>query len=288
MEPVSHEADATHEHPSRLAHHFDSPRQQAEAGKLGMWIFLVTEVLLFGGLFCAYAVYRANHPEIFVYAHKFLDRTLGGINTVVLICSSLTMALAVHAAQRSRKRSLVVCLALTLLFACGFLGIKYVEYKQKWEHGLLWGRLYRPVTHEAGAESVRATAPAATAAAAIDSMAGAVPDTSPVAPLVERSTIAPPPAGPPGLAQPRSADAHHDDEKPPNNVQIFFGIYFMMTGLHGLHVVAGMVVIAWILVRASRGEFGSHYFAPVDLVGLYWHLVDIIWIFLFPLLYLIH
>ena len=138
-----------HEHAPQLAHHFETPKQQFEAGKLGMWLFLSTEILLFSGLFCAYAVYRANHPEIFVYAHKYLDVTLGGINTVVLICSSLTMAWAVHCAQRGHQRGLVVLLALTLLCACGFLGIKYVEYQHKWKEGLLWGTRFEP-KHEPG------------------------------------------------------------------------------------------------------------------------------------------
>jgi cytochrome c oxidase subunit 3 len=286
MEPVSHAADTKHEHPSFLAHHYHSPRQQAEAGKLGMWIFLVTEVLLFGGLFCAYAVYRANHPEIFIYAHQFLDKTLGGVNTVVLICSSLTMALAVYSAQRGLQRSLVVCLVLTLLFACGFLGIKYVEYKQKWEHGLLLGKWYKPVEH--GNDS-SGPAPVTTHPATATAPATRQTTMQPAAAVVERSAIAPPPEGPAGLARHATSGAHDGHGgKPPNNVQIFFGIYFLMTGLHGLHVIAGMIAITWILVRSSKGEFSGAYFAPVDLVGLYWHLVDIIWIFLFPLLYLIH
>ena len=132
-----------------LAHHFETPTQQFDSGKLGMWLFLVTEILLFGGLFCAYAVYRANHPEIFIYAHHFLDKWLGGLNTVVLICSSLTMAWAVRAAQMGNRALLVRMLSVTVLFAFCFLGVKYVEYRQKWEHGLLWGKHYRsPSAHE--------------------------------------------------------------------------------------------------------------------------------------------
>jgi cytochrome c oxidase subunit 3 len=230
-------------HPPFLAHHFATPQQQFAAGKLGMWIFLLTEILLFGGLFCAYAVYRSIHPEIFQYAHQFLDKTLGAVNTAILITSSLTMAWAVRCAQLGQRRLLPIMLSLTLLGACGFLGIKYVEYKHKWEAGLLWARQYQPI--ERAETSPSADHPAATA------------------PSSERSHA-------------------------PRNVGIFFSIYFLMTGLHGIHVIAGMTAIGWLLVRSLKGHFGPLYFGPVDNVGLYWHLVDLIWIYLFPLLYLIH
>ncbi|NJN63619.1 MAG: cytochrome c oxidase subunit 3 family protein, partial [Acidobacteria bacterium] len=140
----AHEADAhgIHEAPPEHQHHFETPTQQFESGKLGMWVFLATEILLFGGLFCAYAVYRSLHPEVFVYASLFLDRVLGGINTVVLICSSLTMALGVRAAQLGQRKLLLWMLALTIVGGFGFMGIKYAEYKHKWESGLLWGTNY--------------------------------------------------------------------------------------------------------------------------------------------------
>jgi cytochrome c oxidase subunit 3 len=226
-----------------LAHHFDTPKQQFQAGKLGMWLFMLTEILLFGGLFCAYAVYRANHPEIFFYAERFLDKTLGALNTCVLITSSLTMAWAVRCAQRNHKRGLIVCLALTLALAFGFLGVKCVEYKHKWEDGLRWASLYDPNPQAVlDAQSHRQSA---------------------------------------GL----STGPEPQERK---NAGIFFSIYFLMTGLHGIHVIGGMIVISWLLIRASKGTFSSRYFGPVDYVGLYWHLVDMIWIYLFPLLYLIH
>ncbi|HPC82369.1 MAG TPA: cytochrome c oxidase subunit 3 family protein [Thermoanaerobaculaceae bacterium] len=234
-----------HAHDPHLQHHFATRKQQAEAGKLGMWLFLATEILLFSGLFCAYAVYRANHPEVFIYAHRFLDSTLGGINTLVLIFSSFTMAWAVRAAQIGAQKALQVLLALTLACGFGFLGIKYVEYHHKWKEGLLWGKRYAPQSQ------------------------------------------AHVPTGQEGAAT-HGRETAHDVPVVPKNVHLFFGIYFAMTGLHGLHVVAGMVVLGWLLLRARRGEFGSHYFTPVDLGGLYWHLVDLVWIFLFPLLYLIH
>lgn len=283
-------------------HHFGSARQQYEAGRLGLWLFLATEVLLFGGLFCAYAVYRANHPEIFVYAHAYLDKRLGGANTVILICSSLTMAWAVHAAQRGQQRRLVALLALTLVCASGFLGIKYVEYAHKWHAGLLWGVNFDPryaPDMDPGAErapearSVR-TAPDRPEAPAAAPRPADVRSPAPAAGpgRVQPTEIAPAAAGPPGLAFRPGAAAGAQRaagiKTRPSNVHIFFGIYFAMTGLHGLHVLAGMGVIAWLLVGAVRRRFGAARFAPVDFGGLYWHLVDLIWIYLFPLLYLIH
>jgi len=234
----SAEQDAAH-----LAHHFDTPGQQLAAGRLGMWLFLLTEVLFFGGLFCAYAVYRANHPEIFFYAERFLDKNLGAINTCVLIASSLTMAWGVRCAQLGQRTGLIACLAVTLLCAFAFLGIKYVEYEHKWHEGLLWAGQFDPSPHAA------------------EQSEGHEPDA------------------------PQSAESAEQGRK---NAGIFFSIYFRMPGLHAVHVIAGIIAIGWILVRAAGGAFGPQYFAPVDLVGLYWHLVDMIWIFLFPLLYLIH
>jgi len=283
------EAAATHgEHPRNLAHHFDNPTQQYESGKLGMWLFLGTEVLMFGGLFCAYTIFRANHPEIFHYGHRFLDVKLGAINTVVLICSSLTMAWAVRAAQLGQKALLMTMLALTLACACGFMGIKFVEYRAKFEHGLLMGTAYRAQDghgeaaggHGNGTTDGHAEAGAPGPVAGTSSATGADTDWVPPEPsLVKRAAMAPT-----GLA-PAPAEGHAMEA--PANPQIFFGIYFAMTGLHGFHVLAGMVVITMLLVQAGFNRFGPDYYTPVDLVGLYWHIVDMIWIFLFPLLYLI-
>jgi len=279
-----------HVHPKHLAHHFDTPQQQFDSGKLGIWLFLTTEILLFSGMFCAYAVYRANHPEIFLFAHHYLDKVLGGINTIVLICSSLTMAWGVRCAQLSQKRGLVICLTLTLLFAGVFLVIKGVEYSSKYEHGVFWWvhkdtTLYVPTHAPHGVEVVPSQAPTAIVVPA--------PATTPTNALAAQSQIPQAHVGPAGISPAwlnRSAPqpvAGFDKLVEPHNVNIFFSIYFVMTGLHGLHVIAGMVVIAWVLRRALRGEFDKDYFSPVDYVGLYWHLVDLIWIFLFPLLYLI-
>jgi cytochrome c oxidase subunit III len=288
MSPVTAEPPAVHdEHADpRLAHHFNTMEQQAESASLGMWLFLATEILLFGGLFCAYAVFRANHPEIFVYAHHYLSVPLGAVNTVILLVSSFTMALGVWAAAHSRRTLLIVSLALTIACACGFLSIKYVEYREKWQHGLLWGKSYRPHTPEAGAEAHGAASEPAAPGAAVATTTGA-----PTVPAKagETSWIVPPVASEPrGLA---AADPNQElltRRSPVRNVQLFFSIYFGMTGLHALHVIAGIGAIAWILARSVRGDFSALYFTPVALVGLYWHVVDLIWIYLFPLLYLIH
>lgn len=279
-------------HPPHLAHQFDTPAQQFESVVQGMWLFLATEILLFGGLFCAYAVYRANHPEIFEYAHKYLDTFWGAVNTVILLCSSFTMAAGVWAAQRGRRVMLSVMLALTLLGGLGFLGIKYVEYKHKWEAGLLWGRHYQPLYppghhgQDAAPHTPATPAPAPPAAAA-------PAETPPPAAL---SADAADPSwnlhsfesGPRGLLLPGNEPPAAAEPQPVRNVHIFFGIYFCMTGLHGLHVIAGLIVIGWLLVGTLAGRYSGGYFTPVEVGGLYWHLVDLIWIYLFPLLYLIH
>jgi cytochrome c oxidase subunit III len=288
-----------HPHPQHLAHHFDSPAQQFAAGKLGIWLFLTTEVLLFSGLFCAYAVYRANHPEIFEYAHHYLSKPLGATNTLVLIFSSFTMATAVWAAQTGRQKALVRLLAITLVCGFVFMGIKFVEYKAKWQENLLPGTGYRPTEPPEGAvvpEKIKEEARPSEAAkhAPPKPVAGGLPiGGGPLTGTIEleRSKIPPGAVGPAGISSKwlqrgRHSDAEWDAPEP-YNVQTFFGIYFAMTGLHGVHVLAGMGVIGWILVRARRGEFGPDYFSPVDFTGLYWHLVDLVWIFLFPLFYLI-
>lgn len=206
---------------SVLAHHFDNLEQQREAGTLGMWVFLITEVMFFGGLFTAYIVYRVAYPNAFASASHHLDVTLGGINTAVLIMSSLTMALAVYGSQTGKQRMLVWCLALTLLLGLTFLGIKGIEYYDKFAHGLVPG----PTFHWEGPNGSQA--------------------------------------------------------------ELFFSIYFAMTGMHALHMVIGAGILTTLIIMAWRGRFSPEYHAPVELSGLYWHFVDIIWIFLFPLLYLI-
>ncbi|MBL8879423.1 MAG: cytochrome c oxidase subunit 3 [Phycisphaerales bacterium] len=291
-----------HGHSPFLAHHFDTLDQQFNAGKLGMWLFLATEILLFGGLFCAYAVYRANHPEIFEVGHLALDKKWGAINTVVLLLSSFTMAWAVSCAQKGAQTGLRIGLFLTLLGGFGFMGIKFVEYKAKFEHGYLWGKYYHSTeqpgahhepssAHAAGGHATTsapadAHAPAASAAPAAPATpspatAAAGSKADPAMLPLEPSTIKTAHSAPGGLATtPEQVHA--------NNIHLFFSIYFLMTGLHGLHVLAGMGVIGFLLMKSFQGAYGPEYFTPVDLGGLYWHLVDLIWIYLFPLLYLIH
>ncbi|MBX3373852.1 MAG: cytochrome c oxidase subunit 3 family protein [Phycisphaeraceae bacterium] len=296
-----------HDHPPFLAHHWATPTQQFEAGKLGMWLFLATEFLLFGGLFAGYAVLRYNHPEMFEYGARFLDTKMGAINTVILILSSLTMALAVSAAQLGRQRALVVLLGLTFLGGAGFMVVKYFEYTHKFHGNIVWGtKLYVPPDREAYAAAIAARGSAETAEGAQAAPAAAVPGTVVDGIEIPRSAVARASHAPAGIDPgtftaleaarhevhmerehgSREPDPRLDANRPPNQ-HLFFGIYFCMTGLHGIHVLIGMAVIGWLMVRSMLGHFGPAYFTPVDLGGLYWHVVDLIWIFLFPLLYLI-
>jgi cytochrome c oxidase subunit III len=324
MTTVVSETKHAHEHPKFLAHHFDTPQQQFDSGKLGVWLFLTTEILLFSGLFCAYAVYRRNHPEIFAWAHLYLNKWLGALNTIVLIFSSFTMAWAVRASQLGNKpfraiiplgrgkyqrlfrishRKLAVALLSTTI-CCGgvFMCVKYVEYKNKWEENLLPGTAYRPTELPGQKEEPAPGAkpeegkPAAALATGIPT--GPATQMAPGGYVVEQSQVPRASIGPEGVSeewlrrQPseftaRAAASGENVGPEPLNTHIFFGIYFLMTGLHGIHVLAGMALIFWVLLRTRRGEFGPQYFSPVDFVGLYWHIVDLIWIFLFPLLYLI-
>lgn len=248
-----------------LAHHFDSLKQQLDAAKLGMWIFLVTEILFFGGLFCAYAVYRANRPEVFVDGHHFLDTPTGAINTAVLIFSSLTMALAVRAVRLDRRGALVGMLVVTLLCGAVFLGVKACEYKHKWDHKLVPGQAR--IEHFFSSERT-----------------------------AEGGSVAPPKRFQPDrrYVRERLQQAGHQDlteeqlDRRIDDLRTFVGIYFALTALHALHVAIGIGVLLWILIGSVRGRYGSRNFTRVDMAGLYWHLVDLIWIYLFPLLYLIH
>lgn len=203
------------------AHHFESAAAEFEAAKQGMWVFMVTEVLMFGGLFVAYGIFRGMYPEMFHEASKLLNVKMGGLNTLVLITSSLTMALAVIWTQKGKLNHAFWALAATLAFAGVFLVVKYFEYTHKIHEGILPAGLY----HFEGLKHVKSP--------------------------------------------------------------LFFSIYFTMTGLHGLHVVIGMGLITWLMIRNRRGHFGAQYFTPVELVGFYWHFVDLVWIYLFPLLYLV-
>ena len=284
------DAHDSHPHPPHLAHHFSSAAQQYDSAVQGMWLFLATEILLFGGLFCVYAVFRSNHPEIFEYAHKYLSVPLGATNTAILLLSSFTMAVAVWAAQHSRQRLLVTMLILTLLGGCGFLSIKYVEYEHKWKEGLLWGMHYHPAAapgeHGEAAPTHSETPPTPAPASAPTSAPTSA--SQPAAAVDEAWMFEPAQSGPRGLLRPGQLPEVLATDPVVHNVFTFFGVYFALTGLHGLHVIAGLAVIGWILAGALRRRYSAAYSTPVHLVGLYWHVVDLIWIYLFPLLYLIH
>jgi len=240
------EAHATAHH----AHQFEDAAQQREAVTLGMWAFLLTEVLFFGGLFTAYAIYRWSFPAAFAVASHHLDIVLGGVNTVVLICSSLTMAMAVHSAQSGKRAGLLGYLALTLALGTTFLGIKTVEYHHKYVEHLIPGATFHmevegPLAHR---ESLSSDAVVA--------------------------------AGVPTADPGEAADLQR-------HAQIFFSLYFAMTGMHALHMIIGLGLLTWLFLAGRRGRFTPAYNSPVEIIGLYWHFVDIVWIFLFPLLYLI-
>ncbi len=210
-----------HHHPSPLAHHFDNLEQQKEAATLGMWVFLITEVLFFGGLFLTYLVYRSWYPDAFAAASHEMIVWAGTLNTAVLITSSLTMALAVNAAQLGQRRALIVFLTITIVLGCAFIGVKAFEYYSEY------------VEHHVPGSDFRFEAEFA------------------------------------------------------RHAQIFFSLYFVMTGLHAVHMIVGIGVMLWMLYWSVTGVITVEYANPIEVAGLYWHFVDIVWIFLFPLLYLI-
>ena len=218
-------------HNPALLHQFAEPQQQRDAASLGMWIFLGTEVMFFGGLFCAYLIYRIWYFGDFAAASQTLNWKLGATNTAVLICSSLTVVLAVYAAQQAKRAMLLGSLVLTIILGFAFLGIKAIEYTEKFEKHHVPGASFQ-------FENVKV------------------------------------PSHPDQLANPRHA-------------QIYFALYFIMTGLHALHMIIGIGIFLWLLTIAWKGRLTPEYNTPMEIGGLYWHFVDIVWIYLFPLLYLI-
>jgi cytochrome c oxidase subunit 3 len=213
-----------HAHHPFLQHHFEDLGQQHEASTLGMWMFLTTEILFFGGVLCAYWVYRIMYPAAWAVGAAQQDWKMGAANTIILIISSLTMALAVRNAQLGRRMPTVVMLVLTLIFGSMFLGIKAYEYHNHWNEGLFPGEHF----------------------------------------------------------------TWHEHPEMAGKVQLFMCFYWGMTGLHALHMIIGAGLLLWFIWRAWKNHFGPEYYAPVEVMGLYWHFVDIVWIFLFPFLYLIH
>jgi cytochrome c oxidase subunit 3 len=216
---------ANHAETLALRVQFDTEAQQKDASTLGMWIFLITEIMFFGGMFAVYTVYRSWYPDVFAIASSSLNEIIGAANTAVLLLSSFTMVLAVRAGQLGQQKMIVIFLILTLLFGGIFLGVKAYEWNEKFEEHHI-----------------------------------------------------------PGMAS-----FHLDGVSPADqgHAQLFFSLYFAMTGLHALHMVIGVGLLLTLILQARRGKFAASYYTPVDMAGLYWHFVDIIWIFLFPLLYLI-
>lgn len=231
---MSHDAHELHTTPTpagfvphHVAHHFKTWEQEFQSAKLGFWLFMATEILLFGGLFAAYIYFHGIYPETFRECGKMLSWKLGALNTTVLLLSSWTMAMGVRSAQRSERKACFNYLMATVFCGGVFMVVKYVEYSAKIEHGTLPTRWFHPHGPEA---AILAT-----------------------------------------LEHP----------------SMFFSIYFTMTGIHGIHVLVGMIVITYYAIGCAKGRYHSGHYLPIDLVGLYWHIVDIIWIFLFPLLYLV-
>ena len=376
---AGHHGDAHHEGEHHghhgepfAAHHFDSWHQQFDAGKLGVWLFLVQEVLFFSGLFCAYAVYRMLHPEVFEYADQFLSVPHGFANTIVLLFSSLTMAWGVRCAMLNQRTGLIVCLGITLFCAALFLGVKAYEYTEKYHAQLIWAgadplttsptgittrppnilhldpkdkatgeELERKLTDSlhaiefgvavvglialAVAAGVYFAAPkriglavlaGCIALSALAIVLGAIgsmaihhwahdaahgdhtADSEHEAEAMAHGEGEHTPAAEELVGSAAGTGEFHGDIAPaggaikadltrPQRIGTFFGIYFAMTGVHALHIIGGMVALTWLLMRAFKGHFTPSYFGPVDFVGLYWHLVDLVWIYLFPLLYII-
>jgi len=382
-----------HDHPPFLAHHFDTPEQQYDSGKLGIWLFLVQEVLFFSGMFCAYAIFRSLRPEVFEGCSQFLNTQLGAINTCVLLFSSLTMALAVRCSQVEDYKGLTRSLTATLACAMIFLGVKAIEYSHKWGMGLLPPGMYfydpanphptaeqlqtvhqfssgtayflenslyficapfaiatvgvfvwlvlaiirnnkfqadcaKPLflvclsffagvylgtllesggDEEHGADHAGEVAGHAEASPDVEHVVTAVATVTPDAPILRLLATDPTNSGIQSRLDALSRQAElagtaivSDNEDvtaaisevretvhSPRRAGVFFGIYYCMTGIHAIHILGGIVVLTWLLVRSIRMDFNRHYFGPVDYVGLYWHLVDLVWIYLFPLLYLI-
>ena len=219
-----------HEHDPALLHHFATKEQQKNSASLGMWLFLAQEVMFFGGMFCAYLVYRYKYFGDFGSASQTLNIWYGAINTGVLLCSSLTVVLAVRAAQLNKRKALTVWLLLTIVLGLAFLGIKGIEYKEKFEDHHVPG---------------------------------------------------------PTFAYHGTVPSHPDIQVDPHHAEIYFSLYFAMTGMHALHMIIGVGLFGTLAFWAWRGKYSANYYTPIENAGLYWHFVDIVWIYLFPLLYLI-
>lgn len=251
------------EHDSHVAHHFDDAEQQFEAANLGMWAFLTTEVMFFGGFFAAYAVYRSAYPLAFVEGSLHLSHGIGGIlgfvNTLFLLCSSLTMVLAVHAAQTNNSKGAGKLIVTTIILGSIFLGVKSFEYYEKFKHHLVPGIAdfhlddSERLLLEHGEEELKAAQESGDEEA-----------------IEHAETI-----------------VAHGEAVQPRHVEIFMAFYFGMTGLHALHMIIGIPILGFYAYKAFHNSYSAEYYTPVEMCGLYWHFVDIVWVFLYPLLYLI-
>jgi len=241
--PVVHGAHTAHEHPPYQRHHFASMEQQVDTTSFAMWLFLLTEIMFFGGLFCSYLIFRNWYYPAFVAASHQLSIKEGTANTAVLIVSSFTMAMGVWCAETRRKGALVLCLCLTFVLGLVFLGIKYDEYHEKYEkhHVPSWHYSTKSFTDPASDPEVH----------------NAYPDDKPLPLDMARHT------------------------------EVYFGLYFAMTGMHALHMIIGISILGFMIFRARAGAYTNGHVTFVNNFGLYWHFVDIVWIFLYPLLYLI-
>jgi cytochrome c oxidase subunit III len=294
LEP--HHPDTPH-HP-RQFHHFDTMEQQYSSSNLGMWVFLIQEIMFFGGLFVAYLVYRHKYYESFGLASFSLRVDLGLFNTIVLIGSSLTMALAVNAAQRGMRKRLMTFIVATMLLGTLFLGVKVVEYTEKFEKREIPGRNFcfepqgAPCTNVSHAPE--STPDILKRYASGNFFPASHASVEPAEHTNVTGISAESAGGQDSTPQYRVRDAIGDvpgsserDRSKPGS-EIYFSLYFAMTGMHAIHMIVGMGLMLWLLFHAYRGRYTETYFTPIENFGLYWHFVDIVWIYLFPLLYLIN
>lgn len=276
-------------HEPGLQHQFEDMGQQEESVSIGMWMFLVQEIMFFGGLFTAYLVFRSRFPMAFAAGSNHLDVVMGFVNTLVLIVSSLTMALTVFYAQKGNRTMQVVLIVLTMIFGATFLGVKVVEYTDKYNHALV------PVT---GWNKKAKADPKADHSTAHQKPCWEVAHGEEHAYVNPRGEFQWTDCSLVKYAQEKNfltsaeqigyfSNGQIDVDKFRDKVRIYFYIYFVMTGLHALHMIVGLGLMTWLLWTAFKGHYSSEYYMPVEMSGLYWHFVDIVWIFLFPLLYLL-
>ena len=276
-------------HEPGLQHQFEDMGQQEESVSIGMWMFLVQEIMFFGGLFTAYLVFRSRYPMAFAAGSNHLDVVMGFVNTLVLIVSSLTMALTVYYAQKGNRWMQVILIVLTMIFGATFLGVKAIEYTDKYNHALVpvtgWNKKVKDAPN---AEHSEAHEKPCWEHAHGEEHAYVNPhgefqwtDCSLVKYAQDQHFLTK--AEEIGYFSNGQIDANKFRDK----VRIYYFIYFVMTGLHALHMIVGLGLMMWLLWTAFKGYYSADYYMPVEMSGLYWHFVDIVWIFLFPLLYLL-